>query len=105
MAMLKVATLLTPRASRMPVTVKTRFVCGGAPVDVTVINVTVYGFMAEAEREVRAGEAGILCLPWGEELKAEVRWAQGTRFGAEFVPAIRTFTLAQILSLYETDAR
>ena len=96
--MLKLATLLTPRASRLPVTVHTRFVCDGSAATVTVSNVTVYGFKATGD--FRAGQIGILALPDGEALKAEVRWSKDGEFGAQFIPPLRTFTLAKILSLY-----
>lgn len=99
-AMVSIATLLKPRASRLKVAVRTRFVCDGAAAEVTVSNVTVYGFMAETHAAMRSGQIGILALPNGEALKAEIRWAKGNSFGAQFIPPLRTFTLAKILSLY-----
>jgi hypothetical protein len=98
--LLKVATLLKPRASRMDVKLSIRFVCEGVAAPVTLSNVTVYGFMAEGGHSFRQGQIGILALP-NEALKAEIRWVRGTQFGAQFIPPLRTFSLAKILTLCE----
>jgi hypothetical protein len=46
---------------------------------------------------VSPGELIGLALP-DETMTAEVRWADGRRFGAQFTPPIRTATLARLLS-------
>jgi hypothetical protein len=94
------AILLTPRAARLPVSVEMDFNVGGRSARVTVVNVTTYGFMAETVAEFSRGECGFLAIPDGERLQAEVKWSESGRFGAQFAPAIPTFTLARILSLY-----
>ena len=96
--MASLATLLKPRAARLPVSVRTAFLADGESTEVTVVNVTIYGFMAETASPVEIGQAGALVLPSGDELPAEVRWTEGSRFGARFTPAIRTYTLAKILA-------
>lgn len=93
------ASILTPRAARLPVFVDSVFVAEEARTAVTLVNVTNYGFMAESGRPICPGQVGTLILPDGSELTAEIRWAAGNRFGARFAPAIRTFTLGRILAL------
>lgn len=97
---MRIASLLRPRAARLPVCVETLFIGDDGQSPVTLVNVTHYGFMAEGEASLRPGESGILVLPDGQRLTAEVRWTDGDRFGARFVPAIRTFALGRILALH-----
>jgi hypothetical protein len=92
------AILLKPRASRLPVSIRTGILDeDGRPVPVKIVNITIYGFMAETAAAVSPGELIGLALP-DETMTAEVRWADGRRFGAQFTPPIRTATLARLLS-------
>lgn len=90
--------LLTPRASRLPVSVVAGLVCEGVTTPVAIVNLTPYGFMAETEAKLRPGQIATLTLPDEGEVEAEVRWCTGGRFGASFIRPLRTFTLARILS-------
>ena len=94
-----VVTLLTPRAARHLVRVKAGFVVDDRRTPVTLVNATIHGFMAVTEEPMDVGVFGRLILPDGHEMVAEVRWVDGNRFGARFDPAIRTFTLAQLMHL------
>lgn len=47
-----------------------------------VANISEGGFMAECEEKVRLGEIVRVTLPGRGQVRAEVRWAVGWRFGA-----------------------
>ena len=96
--MANAAILLKPRAARLPVSIRTGIVDeDGKPVPVKIVNITIYGFMAETDAPVSPGELIGLALP-DDTMIAEVRWSDGRRFGAQFAPPIRTATLARLLS-------
>jgi hypothetical protein len=96
--MAEAAILLKPRAARLPVSIRTGIVDeDGRPAPVRIVNITIYGFMAETEAPVTPGELIGFALA-DETMTAEVRWADGRRFGAQFTPPIRTATLARLLS-------
>jgi hypothetical protein len=92
------AILLKARPARLPVSIRTGMLDDeGRQAAVRIVNITIYGFMAETAGPVSPGELIGLALP-DETMIAEVRWADGRRFGAQFTPPIRTATLARLLS-------
>jgi hypothetical protein len=90
--------LLQPRAARLPVSIRTAILDeDGQPVPARIVNVTIYGFMAETTAAVSPGDLIGLALA-DETMVAEIRWSDGRRFGAQFTPPLRTATLARLLS-------
>jgi hypothetical protein len=73
-------------------------IAGGAPLLVTIVNVSPNGFMARTDEAVAVGDVVTVTLPVAGSFAAEVRWALGGRIGCrlaqEVPPALYQFVLA-----------
>ncbi len=71
------------RPPRWSITADTTVVDGcGRSLDTRIWNISKGGFMAECEEKLPLGAEITVDLPGRGEVRAEVRWALGWRFGA-----------------------
>ncbi len=60
------------------------FDAAGARHAVTVVNLSLNGFMARSDAALASGERVVLTLPVVGDRTAEIRWSLGGRVGAKF---------------------
>ena len=75
------------RPPRWSITADTTVIDGcGRSLDTRIWDISKGGFMAECEEKLPLGAVITVDLPGKGEVRAEVRWALGWRFGAMILP-------------------
>lgn len=87
------------REPRVLVDMVSHVLARGRTHGIRVINISPLGMMCRSEAELLIGERVCVWLPVIKNVEAEVRWAEGGRFGVEFRKAIQPHVYDSMLSL------
>ena len=75
------------------------------PARLAVVNISSGGLSAQSDRRYAVGDRLCLLLPGAGVTHAEIRWAEGERFGCRFDVALDLATYYEMLADLTRDAR